>query len=76
MLATFEGLHSESLERLTAAIGNVDAIAHAAIAHASAKPSIESLEAQYLNGQLSDTDYALKMLTFHNVQIEFEDSPM
>ncbi|CAB4131304.1 hypothetical protein UFOVP128_75 [uncultured Caudovirales phage] len=78
MLATFEGLHSESLERLTQAIGNTDivATAQAVIAKASDVPSVESLEAQYLNGQLSDTDYALKMLTFHNVQIEFDESPM
>jgi len=39
-------------------------------------PSVESLEAQYLNGQLSETDYALKMLTFHNVQIEFDEAPL
>jgi hypothetical protein len=78
MLATFEGLHSESLERLTQAIGNTNIAQFAsdAIAKASETPSIESLEAQYLNGQLSDTDYALKMLTFHNVQIEFDESPM
>lgn len=78
MLATYEGLYRESLERLTETIGNTDimATASAVIAKASDIPSIDSLEAQYLNGQLSDTDYALKMLTFHNVQIEFDEAPM
>jgi hypothetical protein len=78
MLATFEGLHRESLEALTLAIGNPDipTMAQSAIAKASEIPSVDTLEAQYLNGQLSDTDYALKMLTFHNVQIEFDEAPM
>jgi len=78
MLATFEGLHRESLEALTLAIGNPDimASAQAVIAKASDVPSVESLEAQWQNGQLSDTDYSIKMLTFHNVQIEFDEAPM
>jgi hypothetical protein len=78
MLATYEGLHREALERLTDAIGNPDIgqVATAAIAKASEVPSVDSLEAQWLNGQLSDADYALKMLTFHNVQIEFEEAPL
>jgi hypothetical protein len=78
MLATYEGLYRESLERLTDAIGNPDIgqVASAAIAKASEVPSVDSLEAQWLNGQLSDADYALKMLTFHNVQIEFEEAPL
>jgi hypothetical protein len=78
MLATYEGLHRESLEALTLAIGNPDimASAQAVIAKASDVPSVESLEAQWQNGQLSDTDYSIKMLTFHNVQIEFDESPM
>ena len=78
MLCTYEGLYRENLERLTDTIGNPDIakMAQSAIAQAADIPSVESLEAQYLNGQLSDTDYALKMLTFHNVQIEFDEAPM
>ena len=78
MLSTYEGLYRESLERLTETIGNTDIAqsANAAIAKASDIPSVESLEAMHENGQISDTDYALKMLTFHNIEIQFEDAPL
>ena len=78
MLSTYEGLYRESLERLTETIGNTDIAqsANAAIAKASDIPSVESLEAMHENGQISDTDYALKMLTFHNIEIQFEEAPL
>jgi hypothetical protein len=78
MLATFEGLHRESLEALTLAIGNPDimASASAAIAKASETPSIESIEAMHVNGQIDDVTYQIMMLENHGIEIEFEDSPM
>lgn len=74
MLATYEGLYRESLETLTELIGNTDiqSAAQSAIAKASDIPSVESLDAMLENGQISAEDYALKMLTFHNVEVEFE----
>mgnify|MGYP006266776345 CR=1 FL=1 len=74
MLATYEGLYRETLETMTEVIGNTDiqSVAQTAIAKASEIPSIETLDAMHDNGQLSDSDYAIKMLTFHNVEIEFE----
>lgn len=74
MLATFEGLHRESLERLTEVIGNPDipTMAQSAIAKASEKPSIESIEAMHDNGQIDDVTYQIMMLEHHNIEIIFE----
>lgn len=64
MLATFEGLHSESLERLTQAIGNTNIVAsaQAVIAHAQAKPidndaEFEGYKLQWENGMISDLEF-------------------
>jgi hypothetical protein len=57
-------------------VGDVSSMASKAISKASDKPSIESLNAQYENGQIDDTTYAILMLEHHNVEIEYEDSPL
>jgi len=76
MLATFEGLEREAGERLTALnAGHMVDIAHqasAAVSKASEVPSMESLEAQYLNGTMSEEDYKIKALTFHNIELVLE----
>jgi hypothetical protein len=74
MLATYEGLYRETLENLTMAIGNTSLqnVAQMAIAKASEKPSIESLDAQYTNGQIDDVTYQLLMLEHHNIEIVLE----
>jgi hypothetical protein len=74
MLATYEGLYRETLENLTMAIGNTNLhnVAQMAIAKASEKPSIESIDAQYQNGQIDDTTYQIMMLEHHNIEIVLE----
>jgi hypothetical protein len=78
MLATYEGLYRESLERLTETIGNPDipTMAQSAIAQAQAKsadvPSIESIDAMYNNGQIDDMTYQIMMLEHHNIEIVLE----
>jgi PBP1b-binding outer membrane lipoprotein LpoB len=74
MLATYEGLYRETLENLTMAIGNTSLqnVAQMAIAKASEKPSIESIDAQYQNGQIDDTTYQIMMLEHHNIEIVLE----
>ena len=74
MLATYEGLYRESLEALTMAIGNpnIQTMAQSAISKASEKPSVESLDAQYQNGQIDDITYQLLMLEHHNIEIVLE----
>lgn len=81
MLATYEGLHREQLERITDMHAQ-GIIGHAqdAIAQAQAKPadtpSIESIEAMHDNGQIDDTTYQIMMLEHHNIEIQFEESPL
>jgi hypothetical protein len=63
MLATYEGLYRESLERLTETIGNTDimASASAVIAQAQAMPSNEAefqeRKLQWENGMISDAEF-------------------
>jgi hypothetical protein len=78
MLSTFEGLHRETLEALTFAIGNPDlpTIAQSAIAKARETPSIESIEAMHDNDQIDDTTYAIMMLEHHNIEIAFEEQDL
>jgi hypothetical protein len=63
MLATYEGLYRESLERLTETIGNTDimASASAVIAQAQALPSNETefqeRKLQWENGMISDAEF-------------------
>jgi hypothetical protein len=63
MLATYEGLYRESLERLTETIGNTDIMvsASAVIAQAQAMPSNEAefqeRKLQWENGMLSDAEF-------------------
>ena len=78
MLATYEGLYREQAENLTMmhqTNGDISAIASNAVSKASAKPSIESLEAMRDNGQIDDTTYAIMMLEHHNIEVEFEEAP-
>jgi hypothetical protein len=61
MLATYEGLYRESLERLTETIGNTDITKAAqAVMESAAKvdaiDTIEGLNAQYENGQISEDE--------------------
>lgn len=61
MLATYEGLYRESLERLTETIGNTDITKAAqAVMESAAKvdaiDTIEGLNAQYENGQISEEE--------------------
>ena len=74
MLNTFEGLHRESLEALTFAIGNPDlpTIAQSAIAKAKETPSIESIEALLDNDQIDDIAYAIMMLEHHNIEVTID----
>ena len=79
MLSTYEGLYREQAETLTMVhqqVGDVSSMAHSAISKASDTPSIESLNAQYENGQIDDTTYAILMLEHHNIEVEYEDSPL
>jgi len=80
MLATYEGLYREQAETLTMlhqTNGDVSAIAANAVAKAQAVPSVESIEAQYENGQIDETTYKIMMLEHHNIEVEFEeDAPV
>jgi len=78
MLATYEGLYREQAETLTMmhqTNGDVSAMAASALGKASAKPSVDSIEAMHDNGQIDDTTYQIMMLEHHNIQIEFEEAP-
>jgi hypothetical protein len=74
MLATYEGLYRESLETLTqlhsdGVIGKSDNV----LSQIMDKPSVESLDAQYQNGQIDDITYQMLMLEHHNIEIVLED---
>lgn len=76
MLATYEGLYREQAEQLTMlhqTNGDISAMASSVVAKASDKPSVESIEAMYNNGQIDDTAYKIMMLEHHNIQIQFEE---
>lgn len=76
MLATYEGLYREQAEQLTMmhqTNGDISKMAASAMSKASAKPSIESLEAMRDNGQMDDTTYAIMMLEHHNIEIDFKE---
>lgn len=74
MLATYEGLYRESLETMTQLHSDgVIAQSDNVISQIMEKPSIESLDAQYENGQIDDITYQLLMLEHHNIEIVLED---
>ena len=56
MLATYEGLYREALEDMTSLIGNpsLTNVAQAVVSKASEPDTIEGLQAQYDNGQISE----------------------
>lgn len=74
MLATYTGLLSQQDELLTQlhSDGVISQTAHV-IAHAQEKPSIESIDAMYENGQIDDTSYKIMMLEHHNIEVVLED---
>lgn len=74
MLATYTGLLSQQDEMLTQlhSDGVISRTAQA-IAHAQEKPSIESIDAMYENGQIDDTAYQIMMLEHHNIEVVLED---
>lgn len=77
MLATYEGLYREELENLTELHAQgIIAQAQGAIAKAQTVPSVDELEARWLNEELTDTEYRIAMLEHHNIEIEFEEAPL
>lgn len=58
MLATYEGLYREALEDMTSLIGNKSLIeaAQAVVTKAAEADTIEGLQAQYDNGQISEAE--------------------
>ena len=58
MLATYEGLYREALEDMTSLIGNpsLTNVAQAVVSKASEPDTIEGLQAQYDNGQITEDE--------------------
>jgi hypothetical protein len=82
MLSTYEGLYRESLERLTETIGNTDITKAAQIvvdnaAKVDAVDTIEGLQAQYDNGQISEAELITRAAVLgYELASEEEEAPM
>jgi hypothetical protein len=78
LLATFEGLEREAAERLTEQLQGAtahDAVTSAtvAITKASDIPSQEDLTAIWQNNGMTDDEYKIKMLSFHNIDVNIAE---
>lgn len=79
MLCTYEGLYRESLERLTETIGNTDItkMAQAITDKVAAIDTIEGLNAQYENGQISEAELITRAAVLgYELAPECDDAPL
>jgi hypothetical protein len=79
MLATYEGLYREALEDITSLIGNPSLMqsAEAVVSKAAAIDTIESLNAQYENGQIAENELITRAAVLgYELAPEEDEAPM